>query len=335
MVCLVAIVLCFITFYLLGTSPYNTASHLLVDSSSTLTTFSFGFLLFLATPFIALIYLGLKILLGQRSRVRWLKSALFVSWFIGLILLMLTAGKVLFDFRDEGQAKRSTTLMQPSNGNLYVQLTDSTGKKINVNDDDENSFNINALGGHLYINGVDFNDIDLIPLQKPSLQIMASENDSFYIQEIITSHGRTRPVAVKNAEMAIYSLNQTDSILNLGAYLYIGKTAKWRGQDMKLKIAIPEGKKISFADNIDMWRATVKGDANYDDTYFANTVWTVEKGQVKCIEGENHRDADNEKKSEKAEQKSKTQVEKMTKSEKDNDDSEKPEKDKDDKDEDF
>ena len=63
---------------------------------------------------------------------------------------------------------------------------------------------------------------------------------------------------------------------------------------MRLRIAIPKGKQIRFANNIDLWSASVKGDANYDDTYFANTIWTVEDGKVKCIAGENHRNVADE-----------------------------------------
>jgi len=57
---------------------------------------------------------------------------------------------------------------------------------------------------------------------------------------------------------------------------------------MKIRIAIPEGKSVSFADNIDRWAATVKGDGFYDDTYFANTTWSVKDGRVICTKGENH-----------------------------------------------
>ena len=220
--------------------------------------------------------------------------------------------------------------MQPSQGNLYIQLVDSTGNTYINDDNDEtdNGLRVDMEEGrpffNLLINGMEFKDINLISLGNPSLQLMASQNDSFYIQQTISAQGRNKADAAKNAEMVIYSFSQADSILNLHSNLYIPKTAKWRDQEIKLRIAIPEGKKIRFADNIDLWHANVKGDANYDDTYFANTTWTVEKGKVKCIEGENHRDADTEKKSE----------EKTDKPKKDNSDND-SEKESDSKDGDF
>ena len=292
---LIAVSACFFVFYVLGSTPYNEASHMLVESGSVIRFFSIGFLLFLGAPLIALIYLGLKVLLGQRSRVRWLKSVLFIAWLAGLVFLLGSGYKVFTNFRTTGTKKQDLVLMQPVRGTLFAQLTDSTGRKLNKDEEDDINYGLNVNEqGQLIVNGVDFNDINLIGLGKPSLQLMASENDSFYIQEVINAQGRDKNEAVKNAEMVIYSFGQSDTVLNLTSDIYIRKTDKYRGQNMKIRIAIPQGKKIRFGDNIDLWRASVKGDGNYDDTYFANTTWTVIDGKVKCIEGENHINANDE-----------------------------------------
>jgi len=296
---LIAVSACFFAFYILGGTQFNDASRLIVDSSSVIRFFSVGFLLFLATPLIALIYLGLKILLGQRSRVRWLKTALLIGWFIGLVFLLGSGYKVGTNFRITGTKKQDLALAQPAGGTIFVQLTDTTGRKLGKDgeDDEDYGFNVNEQG-QLIVNGVDFKDIDRIGLGKPALQLMPSENDSFYIQEIITSQGKDKNDAVKNAGMVIYSFSQSDTLINLSSDFYLNKTDKYRAQNMKIRIAIPAGKKIRFADNIDLWRASVKGDGNYDDTYFANTTWTVIDGKVKCIEGENHINANEDMKKE-------------------------------------
>ena len=292
MLLLIAVAACFFAFYVMGGTQYNEASHIIVDSGSVIRYFSFGFLLFLATPLIALIYLGLKILLGQRSRVRWLKWGLFAGWLIGVLFLFFSIGKVASNFKQSSTQKQETVLAQPSKGTLYVQLTDSAGKKLSKDWDDNlnEQFNVNPQG-EIIINGLDLNDISRIPLGKPSLQLMASENDSFYIQEIITSRGKTMGDADRNAQMVTYSFSQSDSVLNLPLDYFILKSSKWRAQKMKIRLAIPKGKQITFADNIDLWSTNVKGDPNYDDTYFANTTWAVEDGKVKCIAGENHKNA--------------------------------------------
>jgi phage shock protein PspC (stress-responsive transcriptional regulator) len=292
MILLVAVTICFFAFYILGNSAFNGASHLLVDNSTTLTLFSFGFVLFFATPFLAFIYAGLRTLLGTGTRVKWVKSVLAFCWVAGFVMLVITGIKIGNNFRQDGTVNNQNNLMQPAKGNLYVQLTDTTGKKVRKDDDDEGFSSMNIDEDGLFINGVNFNDMGLFPLGNPSLQIMPSENDSFYVQEVITSLGRNKNDAVHNAEMVIYSFGQADTNLNLNAHYYINKNSKWRDQEIKIRIAIPKGKTVRFADNIDMWHATVKNDNNYDDTYFANTVWTVEDGKVKCLEGENHKNSD-------------------------------------------
>lgn len=289
MVLLIAVSVCFIAFYIMGTTPFNDAARIIVDSGSVIRFFSIGFLLFLAAPLIGFIYLGLKILLVQRSRVRWLKMVLLISWLAGLALLLGSAFEAAANFRMPGTKTVDIALAQPANGTLYVQLTDTNGKKLNKDWDDEENYNFNINSeGALIVDGVDFKELGRIGIGKPSLQLMASENDSIYIQEVITSQGKNKGDAIKNAEMVAYSFAQSDTVLNLNSNIYINKTDKYRFQNLKIRIAIPQGKKIRFGDNIDLWKAYVKGDSNYDDTYFANTTWTVVDGKVKCIEGENH-----------------------------------------------
>ena len=339
MILLMVVTVLFFSLYVAGSSSYSAATQMLVDSRPLIRFFSLGCLLFIAAPLIALIYLGLKILLGQRSRMRWLKWALFVGWFAGVIILGFSSLKLYNTVRTSGTQNFETVLMQPARGTLYAQLTDTTGKKVSKDWEDymSENFHMNAFG-QVFVNGVDFNDLDKISLGKPSLQLMASENDSFYIQEIINALGSNKNDAAKNAQMVVYAFSQTDTVLNLPVDYYINKTSKWRAQNMKIRIAIPNGKQLRFADNIDLWAATVKGDANYDDTYFANTTWTVEGGKVKCIAGENHKNAEEEnaKKSEsqmdKVEKKMKKVEEKLDKLDKKEKEGNQDKEDKEDKD---
>ncbi len=290
-VSLIGVFIGFVMFYVLGKSQFNDVTGLLVDSPHIITYFSWGYLLFLGVPLLAIIYGGLRVFLGNGTRIKWLKWVFLGAWIIGIWLLAFSGYKTAVNFRHSKTNNKQLVLMQPTTGTLLVQLTDSTGKKVNK-DDEENieSFNINDEG--VFVNGVNLRDMEQIPVAKPALEIMPSESDSFYIQQIITARGKNQQDAGRNAEVTAYRFSQTDTILNLSPWLYINKNGKWRVQNIKIRVAIPEGKKISFADNIDLWAATVKADRSFDDTYFANTTWTVENGKVKCIAGENHFNAD-------------------------------------------
>lgn len=290
---LMCVILFFVVSYILGTSQFNEVSQLLVDSHYTISLFSFGILLFFGAPLLAIIYAALRVFTGHRSRVTGLKWVLLSMWFVGFVLLGLTGYRTIKNFRSSVSKQEQTPLMQPAGGTLYVMLSDSNGQPVDAEEEAGlESFNINEDG--VFVNGVNIKDLKQIPVAKPALEIMVSANDSFYIQKIVTSHGKTSPEAKDHAAATIYSYSQTDTILNLSPYLFIDKSGKWRAQSIKIRLAIPEGKKIRFGNNIDLWTAVVKGDKSYDDTYFAGTTWTVENGKLKCIAGENHFNAGKE-----------------------------------------
>ena len=115
---LIGVFIGFVLFYFLGTSQFNEATKLLVDGSHTLTYFSFGFLLFLGAPLLAIIYSGLKVFLGHGARIKWLKWVLLGLWVIGIFLLSITGYKTFVNFRDNGSKKEQMVLMQPAIGSV-------------------------------------------------------------------------------------------------------------------------------------------------------------------------------------------------------------------------
>lgn len=270
------------------------APHLLIENTMAISLLKMGMVLFVGAPVIALIYGALRMIFGRRTQVPWLKWGLVATWWIGVILLGLGAYFTSQEFSVKATKNEEIVLMQPANGTLFVQLTDTLGNKLSAEEDDDENYNFNINQNGVNINGVSIDEMERIPIGEPWLQLMPSQNDSFYVQKSITTRGKHKGDALTNSGYVIYNFSQKDTVLNLPAHLELDKNGKYRFQEMKIRIAIPEGKSISFADNIDRWRATVKGDGSFDDTYFANTTWTVKDGKVICIKGENHFNSEKE-----------------------------------------
>jgi phage shock protein PspC (stress-responsive transcriptional regulator) len=276
------------------------APNLLVDNPSVITIFKIGAGLFFATPLIAIIYAAIRALVGKnKGRAPWLKWVLLLGWWIGVFMIGYSVWECGMAFRSTGTIHQNIAIAQPANSNLTVILTDSTGNMLpdKEDEDDEENFHISLNG--VFVNGQDISEVSHIIIGEPSLQLMPSVNDSFYIETVLNSQGRTRSDAIKNISYAVYGFTQTDSLIKLPGYVLLDKNGKYRHQNVKVRIHIPEGKKINFGRNIDRWVAVVKGDNSYDDTYFANTTWTVENGKVKCERGENHFNADKDKEEDK------------------------------------
>lgn len=270
-----------------GNALFTEAPRLLVDNPFTITLFNIGVVLFVAAPVIGIIYAALRAILGTQKRAPWLKWTLLTAWWIGVFLIGYAVIENIGNFNSSGTKHEQVALMQPANGNVLVQLTDSSGNKFSKEDADDNE-DFHVGFGSITIDGEDLRDASSIHIGKPNLQLLPSPNDSFYVEKIISSKGKSKNDAVKNTDYVVYNFSQKDTVLCLPATTLLQKNGKYRAQDVRIRISIPEGKRLSFADNIDHWAATVKGDNNFDDTYFANTTWTTEGGKVKCVKGENH-----------------------------------------------
>lgn len=278
---LIGTLITFVIFSVFGNSAYDSLTHLLVDSSSLITIFSIGFLLFMAAPLVAFIYLSLRVLLGQQSRVRSLKWILLFAWITGIGMLFYSILKTGLNFRTSAVKKETISLMQPANGTMFVQIADSSGgmwKKIRIGDNDEDE-----EGAGIWIDGENMEGLQSLKIGKPDLELIASENDSFYLVKSVSSQGKDIRDAYNKAGDVMYSFAQNDTVLNLKKYFEIPKSGKWRAQDMKLRIAIPNGKMLHCSENIDALNAIVKGNDAYDETLFANKLWTNENGKIKCL----------------------------------------------------
>lgn len=271
----------FLGFAVFGTSWFNNLSNFIVDGPSSIWWFSFGFLFFFGTPLVALIYVCIRGAIGSTIRVRWLKWVLLALWISSWAMLAISVSKVSMAFKDSATIKDVYVLEQPTDSTLFVQIADSTATGWEyVEDEDGDRTDWEALIGNN-----DISELKSLRIDEPELQLMPSDNDSFYIQRIVTSRGANRQDAIKNAKTVTYAFAQTGSTINLSQYFELPKgNGKFRAQSMKIRLAIPKGKLVKFGNNIDEWAAIVKNDNSYDRTLFANTTWTTtENGKVKCL----------------------------------------------------
>jgi len=271
----------FLGFAVFGTSWFNNLSNFIVDGPSSIWWFSFGFLFFFGTPLVALIYVCIRGAIGSTIRVRWLKWVLLALWISSWAMLAISISKVSMAFKDSATIKDVYVLEQPSDSTLFVQIADSTATGWEYTEDEDGD----RTDWEALIGNNDISDLKSLRIDEPELQLMPSDNDSFYIQRIVTSRGANRQDAIKNAKTVTYAFAQTGNTINLSQYFELPtKTGKYRGQNVKIRLAIPKGKLVKFGNNIDEWAAIVKNDNSYDRTLFANTTWTTtENGKVKCL----------------------------------------------------
>lgn len=266
----------------LGLSIFSTASladltNLFVSSRHMITMFNVGLFLAVGVPLISIMYDSIRYLTDSSAKNPILKRVLWAGWFIGLVLLSFSSYSILKDFAASDTVQDKVQLVNPGGGTLKVQLADTLGHFISVGkdaEDDGTSFTLMAgMGTTEY--GYSFSDV--------KLEVVPSPDSNYYVERVAFSKGANFADASKNIKMIKYRFSQSDSLLNLDSRFELPKDGKWRNQHIKIRIYVPEGKRLTFAANVDEMEVNVKSEDYTDDGEVSGKILQVEQGKLKCI----------------------------------------------------
>ncbi len=266
----------------LGLSIFSTASlsdltNLFVSSRHMITMFNIGLFLAVGVPLVSIMYDSIRYLTDSTAQNPVLKRVLWAAWFIGILLLGFSSWSILKDFAASDTVQDKVQLANPSGGTLRVQLADTLGHFISVDkDNEEDGASFTMIGGMSTTEyGYSFSDV--------KLEVVPSPDSNYYVERVAFSKGANFADASKNIKMIKYRFSQSDSLLNLDSRFEIPKDGKWRNQHIKIRIYVPEGKRLTFAPNVDEMEVNVKSEDYTDDGEVSGKVLQVEQGKLKCV----------------------------------------------------
>jgi phage shock protein PspC (stress-responsive transcriptional regulator) len=262
----------------LSTSALSELTHLVVANRYTIMLFNIGLLLAVGIPLVSVMYDSIRYLTNSQVKNPVLKRVMWGVWFVGIIILGVTSWKVFGQFVATDTTNQRVQLLQPKGGTLYVQLADTVGHTLDIhsNDDEEGPFTFIHITGFRTADGFAFSDL--------KLEVAVSPDSNFYVEKVSFSRGASFADAGKNIQIMRYKFSQTDTTLNLDNKFELPSTGKWRDQRIKIRVLVPEGKNIAFANNVDQIEASVKGNDYFDDGVLAGRTLHVEAGKIKCLD---------------------------------------------------
>jgi phage shock protein PspC (stress-responsive transcriptional regulator) len=229
--------------------------------------------LFLGVPIIAMITWLIRRIMGVRSKNHYLGYVFGVLWFVGIMSAALLVGSVFRSFKSRNFVEENVTIAQPSNNKMFL---DVTTQNINYRyysndwfdwDDDWPLFGAN---------------FDSIMLNMVRIDIVKSTDNDFHLTKVKFSRGKD-PVAARNiAEKINFPISQNDTVLYLPKGFSIGKTERWRNQQVLLVLQVPVGKRFTLDRNVSEYnsfdvRYNRRGGIDISDTW-ERTYW-VEDGK--------------------------------------------------------
>jgi phage shock protein PspC (stress-responsive transcriptional regulator) len=274
---MLALMTSFFGLSMLSSASLTDITHLLVSNRYIIMLFNIGLLLTIGVPLVSIMYDAIRYLTGNRAKNTGLKRVLWGGWFIGVLMLAFSSWSVFRFFAASDTVNDKVQLVMPSKGTLHVQMADTLGHVLDVRNDDDKDISafVHFDGLSKTPFGFAFSDI--------KLEIAVSPDTNFYVERVAFSKGINFADAGKNIQMIKYRFSQTDSVLNLDDKFEIPKDGKWRAQRIKIRIYVPEGHQITFAENVDQIDASVKGNDYFDDGEVSSKTLHVEQGKIKCL----------------------------------------------------
>ncbi|MCB9361183.1 MAG: PspC domain-containing protein [Flavobacteriales bacterium] len=227
----------------------------------------FGIILLIGIPIITIIYGGLKILFNIKTHYSF-GIALTVFWLVGVAI----CGLIGIKMGTEMSSQKTITEVHsvPTQYNNY-NLTAST-RAIPGNGILDGKFSAISL------------DKDSIYQANVSVNIYQSKTDSARLVIIKHTNGESKKGAITKARNINYAFTITDSTINLSNYLSTIKMDKIRGQRVKVKLYLPEGKSVYLDESITELIYDIPNVTNTWDRDMLNKKWVMSKDGLMCLD---------------------------------------------------
>ncbi|HQG38370.1 MAG TPA: PspC domain-containing protein [Chitinophagales bacterium] len=245
----------FIAFTFMG---IPTANRFFFDNSYDAWWVIIGGILLLSSIFISLAILLYKsISKNEKQSYRKLAFPLIAFFFLGLLFLNIGGNNI----RKIVAEKKKINQTFPLN---YAYRSDTIQLSMNPSiSEEENYNNININGANDLIDLFsDYKD-RFIPVQ---IEILPSINDSFIVVKEFSANGRTTKEAIQNATSFTQTISQVNNKLIIDPYLQLtDKNVKFRNQQLKIKVYVPEGKIIRWDARTEKYIDLDKVEINWDN----------------------------------------------------------------------
>ena len=163
----------------------------------------------------------------------WLGSGLSILWVLNFISLLLLGGWAARSFRQGGSVSRNMDLSGMTSDTLHVEWANK-----GMSGDFDQWFGDDD-GFYIGDKGLKMNEMVRINVRR-------SESGRFEVVQTIRARGATGGEAMENASQTNFDIQLDGNTLRVPTGYEIKEGNKWRVQEVKITIGIPEGKSIVF-----------------------------------------------------------------------------------------
>jgi phage shock protein PspC (stress-responsive transcriptional regulator) len=232
-----------------------------------------GTVLLIGVPAFVLIFSGIRLLLGTKTRYRMLGISMTGLWFVGLILVIYVGASIGKSFSNKETVKEIVALQ-----------TEADTLKLEANllfeEEAKEAFRI-VMSDKAVFAGKDDNTVSASFAQ---LDIAKSEGEQFEIEIKKSARGRSRSDAAKRAETISYQIEQKHGSVVFPSHFDFAKKDKYRSQDISITLLVPEGKIIFLSSGMEKIIYDIKNTTNTFDYDMIGHYWQMTPEGLTCLD---------------------------------------------------
>lgn len=204
-------------------------------------TLTFGMIalgVLVGIPFLAMLFIGTKLVFRYKSNNAAIGLSMVGVWIIALVSLIVVSAGQIGNFKSRSSITENEVISCDSCETLYLKLDTEKYDDYAELDLDINDFKIMVIDGEEVMMG------------KPRLDVRESGSENFTISVKKQSKGRTRDNARDAAQAVIYNYELKDSTIIFDPYFLLEEDGKWRDQNVDIVVKVPEGKAVYLGDDM-------------------------------------------------------------------------------------
>jgi hypothetical protein len=232
--------------------------------------------LIVAIPIFALLYIGIRILVKFKARDGLLGLIAAGVWILSIVILAITLFYQAKSFTIRKHVTE-TVVLTPNlqkGGTLYIKAIEKPDSMYyyhsNVVELDE--YSISKVNGQTIISG------------RPTLIIEKGNNENPELIFVRKARGGTGLSAEMNAKNIKYEYLLKDSILNLDKYFTLPAGDKFKVQELKITLKIPENYKIYIDNSIEDLLNPYQPVSDYWPNEMVDKKWSMKEKMLKELE---------------------------------------------------
>ena len=218
-----------------------------------------GTLLTLLLPLFALVVFLAKIFGRELTNSKLLSFSGIASFIVGLILIFISAGSLITDFRE-----RATETDQITLSGLSFDITADILE-------DEQGFFFDVEDELLHIENVRFN-------------IEATRSSTASLELKHAASGRNHSEARARAQSFDYPTAQEGEALRLSEYFTVPKESLYRGQDLKVTLRLPVGATVYLDESIENIMYDIRNVQDMYDGDMLGHLWEMTPEGLSCTD---------------------------------------------------